>query len=172
MNLYFCCCTFYCIVPAFIHMHCCTSFRYARCTMCARGVEVEPQDGVRWTSPENGRTRGSNRRPGPMVGRAQGLASINTNLVLPSGKPRCMSYYFNLWITICIYYLCTTFQELFEILVVWSLGFSGPYTSMDRSVALLCLIGLDRSRVITCHSRDIGYVYIPVHELLNLIWNE
>ena len=47
-----------------------------------------------------------------------------------------------------------------------------PYTSMDRSVALLCLIGLDRSRVITCHSRDIGYVYIPVHELLNLIWNE
>ena len=40
---------------------------------------------------------------------------------------------------------------------------------MDRSVALLCLIGLDRSRVIACHLRDIGYVYIPVHELLNLI---
>ena len=47
-----------------------------------------------------------------------------------------------------------------------------PYTSMDRSVALLCLIGLHRSRVITCHSRDIGYIYVPVHELLNLIWNE
>ena len=32
----------------------------------------------------------------PKVGRAQGLDSINTDLVLPSGKPRCMSYYFNL----------------------------------------------------------------------------
>ena len=38
-------------------------------------------------------------------------------------------------------------QELFETLVVWSLGFPGPYTSMDRSLALLCVIGFDRSRV-------------------------
>ena len=58
---------------------------------------------------------------------------------------------------------------------------------MDRSVALLCLIGLDRSRVIflslaryrifrsrviSGYSRDIKCNYIPVHELLNLIWNE
>ena len=31
---------------------------------------------------------------------------------------------------------------------------------MNRSLALLCLIGLDRSRVISCHSRDIGSIYI------------
>ena len=39
-------------------------------------------------------------------------------------------------------------QELFETLVAWSLGFPGPYTSMNRSLAQLYLIGLDRSRVI------------------------
>ena len=38
------------------------------------------------------------------------------------GKPRCMSYYFKLWLTIYIYYLCITFQELFGTLVAWSLG--------------------------------------------------
>ena len=27
-----------------------------------------------------------------------------------------------------------------------------------------------RSRVISGYSRDIRYIYIPVHELLNLIW--
>ena len=84
----------------------------------------------------------------PKVGRAQDLVNINTNLALPSVKPRCMSYYFNLWIIMYAYYLCITFQELFETLDAWSLGFSGPCTSMDRSVALLCSIGLDRSRVI------------------------
>ena len=83
----------------------------------------------------------------PKVGRAQGLENINTNLVLPPGKPRCMTYYFKLWLTICIYYLCITFQELFETLVAWSLGFSEPYTSMCR-LALLCLIGIDRNWVI------------------------
>ena len=31
---------------------------------------------------------------------------------------------------------------------------------MCRSVALLCLIGFGRSRVISCHSRDIGSIYI------------
>ena len=30
----------------------------------------------------------------------------------------------------------------------WFLVFPGPHTSMNRSLALLCLIGLDRSRVI------------------------
>ena len=29
-----------------------------------------------------------------------------------------------------------------------------------------------RSRVIFGYSRELGYIYIPVHELLNLIWNE
>ena len=29
-----------------------------------------------------------------------------------------------------------------------------------------------RSRVISGYSRDIWYIHIPVHELLNLIWNE
>ena len=29
-----------------------------------------------------------------------------------------------------------------------------------------------RSRVISGYSRDIGYIYVLVHELLNLIWNE
>ena len=29
-----------------------------------------------------------------------------------------------------------------------------------------------KSRVISGYSRDIRYIYIPVHELLNLIWNE
>ena len=32
----------------------------------------------------------------PKVGRAQDLGRINTNLVLPPGKPRCMTYYFKL----------------------------------------------------------------------------
>ena len=34
--------------------------------------------------------------------------------------------------------------------------FSESYTSMCRSIALLCLVGLSRSRVISCHSRAIG----------------
>ena len=91
----------------------------------------------------------------PKVGRAQGFDSINTNLVLPPGKPRCMTYYFKLWLTICIYYLCITFQELFETLVAWSLG-SLELILVDRSIVMLCLIVLGRSRVISCHSRDIG----------------
>ena len=37
---------------------------------------------------------------------------------------------------------------------------------------MLCLIVLSKNRVISCRPRDIGYIYIPVHELLNLIWNE
>ena len=50
--------------------------RYAKCTTRereARGVGAGPQDGV-----------------------LQGLDNIDTNLVLPSGKPRRMSYYFKL----------------------------------------------------------------------------
>ena len=43
---------------------------------------------------------------------------------------------------------------------------------MYRTIEVLCLMVLDKSRVNYCHSRDIGYIYIPVYELLNLIWNE
>ena len=42
MRMFRYCSTFYCIIHAFIHMHRCISFRYARCTTCgreARGVE-------------------------------------------------------------------------------------------------------------------------------------
>ena len=34
------------------------------------------------------------------------------------------------------------------------------YTSMYRTIEMLCLILLDRSRVISGHSRDIGYLVI------------
>ena len=58
---------------------------------------------------------------------------------------------------------------------------------MYRTIEMLCLMVLGRSRVISCdfasyrmfrsrvisgYSRDIGYIYIPVHKLLNLKWNE
>ena len=79
-----------------MHLHRCISFRYARCTMRgheARDDGTEPQEGVgerilkmegltgvhAWTRDavklEQIKTR-------PKVGRAQGLASTNTNLVL------------------------------------------------------------------------------------------
>ena len=138
-----------CILSYHMHMHTCR-FRCMRSRDCGTGIAVKPK------ASEAGLRRNS-WRPGPTVGRAQGLTKINTNLVLPSGKARCMSYYFNLWITMYAYYLCITFQKLFETLVAWSLGFPGPYTSMRRAVALLCLIGLGRSRVISYYSRDIGY---------------
>ena len=41
----------------------------------ARVVGAEPQDGVRWTSPEDGRTLRGNRRPGP---RSEGLKALIT----------------------------------------------------------------------------------------------
>ena len=56
---------------------------------------------------------------------------------------------------------------------------------MCRSITLLCLIGLGRSRVIFCHLRAIGLkssnflllvryrcLYISVYEIWNAIWNE
>jgi len=46
--------------PSFMHMHRCISFSYARCKTCGRevrGVGAEPQDDVRWASPEDGRIR-------------------------------------------------------------------------------------------------------------------
>jgi len=81
-----------------MHMHYCTSFRYARCarvdikhvvlesTHKAVSVDISR----RWKDPlKQPKIR-------PKVGRAQGLGRINTNLALPPGKPRCTSYYFKL----------------------------------------------------------------------------
>ena len=77
-----------------MHMHYCTSFR------CARGTRVDVKhavlesthktvfDGIarRWKDPlKQPKTR-------PKVRKAQGLNSINTDLVLPPDKPRCTSY--------------------------------------------------------------------------------
>ena len=50
--------------------------------------------------------------------------------------------------------------------------FPGFYTSMCRSLALPCLIGLGRSRVIPDYSRGIGCFYVSVYELLKSKWNE
>ena len=50
----------------------------------ARDVGTEPQDGVRWTSPEDGGTLRGNRRPGP---RSEGPKAL---LVLT------LTYYFKL----------------------------------------------------------------------------
>ena len=64
--------------------------RYTTCGRAARGVGAEPQDGV------GGHIQ---KMEGPAEATedpAQGLGRINTNLVLPPGKPRCTSYYFKL----------------------------------------------------------------------------
>ena len=58
----------------------------------ARDVGVDRQDGVRRISPEDGRTAEVTEDPaqwseGPKAGN-----NISTDLVLPSGKPRCTSY--------------------------------------------------------------------------------
>ena len=78
-----------------------------------------------------------------------------------------------IYIYMYIYYLCIMFSG-----IVWNSScmiprFPGPYTSMDMSLALLCLIRLDRSRVIflslvryrifrsrviSGYSRDISYM--------------
>ena len=138
-----------CILSYHMHIHTCR-FRCMRSRDCGTGIAVKPK------ASEAGLRRNS-WRPGPTVGRAQGLDSFNTNLVLPSGKPRCTSFYFKLW---HLYYVALTCA--LGLGIVWNPScmiprFPGPYTSMCRSVALLCLIGLGRSRVISCHSRDIGY---------------
>ena len=88
----------------------------------------------------------------------------------PEGKPRCMTYYFKLWNTIYLLFVHYVLE------IDWNPScmiprFSGPYTSMCRSVALLCLIGLSRSRVISCYSRDIGCPYVLLYELLCSRWD-
>ena len=72
----------------------------------ARDVGTEPQDGVRWTSPEDGRALRGNQRPGPRSEGPKAENNINTNLVLPSGKPRCMPYYFKFMTPIYISNTC------------------------------------------------------------------
>ena len=87
----------------------------------------------------------------PKVGRAQGLDSFNTNLVLPSGKPRCTSYYFKLWHL----YIYASITCALGLGIVWNPRcmiprFPWSYTSMYRTIEMLCLIVLDRSRVTSC----------------------
>ena len=54
------------------------------------------------------------------------------------GKPRSITYYFNLWNVIYLLDYALSFQALNETLVAWSLGSIGRNTSMCRSVALPC----------------------------------
>ena len=96
-----------------MHMHYCTSFR------CARGTRVDMKHAVlesthkrcstdiarRWKDPlKQPKTR-------PKVGRAQGLNSINTDLVLPQTSPGAHPINLNYDTYICIYYLCITFRS-------------------------------------------------------------
>ena len=54
------------------------------------------------------------------------------------GKPRSITYYFNLWNVIYLLDYALSFQALNETLVGWSLGSIGRNISMCRSVALPC----------------------------------
>ena len=70
-----------------------------------------------WTNPEDGRTDWSHAwardaikleqlKTRPKVGRAQGIVSTNTDLVLPKGKPQSITLIFNiqyLFMYLCIY---------------------------------------------------------------------
>ena len=67
------------ITHAFIHQYCCVSFRYARYAKhgrAARGVGAEPQDGVRWTSLEDGRAAEATEDP------AQGRKGTRPKIIL------------------------------------------------------------------------------------------
>ena len=84
-----------------MHLHRFISFRYARCTMHgheARDNRIEPQDGVgerilkmegltRVHAWARDAVKLEQLKTRPKVGRAQGLASTNTNLVLPQASP-------------------------------------------------------------------------------------
>ena len=60
------------------------------------------------------------------------LAPSNSPKASPGAQPINLNY------DTYIYLLLEHYaQELFETLVAWSLGFPGPYSSMDRSLALL-----------------------------------
>ena len=98
-------------------------------------------------------------------------AASNTNLAQQKGKPWCTSYYFKFMTPIYVSITCAL-----GLGIVWNSScmiprFPGPYTSMCRSVALLCLIGLGRSRVISYYSRDIGCPYVLLYELLCSRWD-
>ena len=130
--------------------------------------------------------RGDSWRPGPMVGRAQCLVNINTNLVLPSGKPRCMSYYFKLWhlytFLLLVHYIsgvdwnpnCMIPRIPWVILVCtgrWSAMLNGFPVEDEWSLAL-ARNRMIRSRVISGYSRDTRYINISGYELLNWICKE
>ena len=75
-------------------------------------------------------------------------------------KSRCTSYYFKIMTPIYVSITCAL-----GLGIVWNPScmiprFPWVYTSMYRSLALLYLIVLDRSRVISGYSRDIGYLEI------------
>ena len=76
-----------------MHMHYCTSFRYARCTRV--DVKQAVLESIHKTVFDGYRQK----MEGPAQATedpAQGLNSINTDLVLPPGKLPCITYYFKL----------------------------------------------------------------------------
>ena len=81
-----------------MHMHYCTSFRCARCTCVdvKHAVLESTHKAVSVDISRRCKDPLKQQKTRPKVGRAQGLGRINTNLVLPPGKPRCTSYYFKL----------------------------------------------------------------------------
>ena len=73
---------------------CITAFHLGTIDVSREGcdVEAEPEDGKLWTRLEDGRMD-------PMTEGRCSLSSFsltNSDLVLITGKPRCMSYYFKL----------------------------------------------------------------------------
>ena len=75
---------------AFIHQHCCISFRYAKCTTRGRGARAdgtEPQDGVGWMHPEERRTRWINQRPGSKSEGPKALLVLTLTQCYPRQTP-------------------------------------------------------------------------------------
>ena len=109
---------------------------------------AEPQEPPEQAQPEE-------RRVNPAQGPANPGFEQQTR-----GKPRCTSYYFKLMTPIYVSITCAL-----GLGIVWNLScmipmFPGVYTSMYRTIVMLCLIVLDRSRVTSCHPRDIGYLEV------------
>ena len=81
-----------------MHMHYCTSFRYARCTRVdvKHTVLESTHKAVSVDIPRRWKDLLKQPKTRPKVGRAQDLDSINTNLVLPPNKSQSITYYFKL----------------------------------------------------------------------------
>ena len=100
----------------FMHMHYCTSFRYARCARVdiKHAVLESTHKAVlvdisrRWKDPlKQPKTR-------PKVERAQSLTSINTDLVLPQASPSAHPTISNYDTYIYFNYLCIKFRNYLE----------------------------------------------------------